>query len=110
MNLPRVPDDGSPFPEFVAATWDYFAKTHGRRGWDGKNKGVHATVHYGPRYDNAFFDGKQLVYGDGDGSDFSPLAGGLGKTLVGVEDGDVIDMASRMAEVAQFVLDQEGIR
>jgi bacillolysin len=62
---------------FVAATWDYFAKVHGRRGWDGKNKGVHTTVHYGPRYDNAFFDGKQLVFGDGDGSDFSALAGGL---------------------------------
>jgi Zn-dependent metalloprotease len=62
---------------YVAATWDYFAKVHGRRGWDGKNKGVHATVHYGARYDNAFFDGKQLVFGDGDGSDFAPLAGGL---------------------------------
>jgi bacillolysin len=62
---------------FVATAWDYFAKVHGRRGWDGKNKGVHATVHYGPRYDNAFFDGKQLVFGDGDGSDFSALSGGL---------------------------------
>lgn len=62
---------------YVAAAWDYFAKVHGRRGWDGKNKGVHATVHFGPRYDNAFFDGKQLVFGDGDGSDFSALSGGL---------------------------------
>ena len=31
---------------FVARTWDYFAKVHGRKGWDGKNKGIHATVHY----------------------------------------------------------------
>jgi bacillolysin len=62
---------------YVAAAWDYFAKTHGRRGWDGKNKGVHATVHFGARYDNAFFDGNQLVFGDGDGSDFAPLAGAL---------------------------------
>lgn len=62
---------------YVAAAWDYFAKVHGRLGWDGKNKGVHATVHYGVRYDNAFYDGKQLVFGDGDGSDFSPLAGAL---------------------------------
>ena len=61
---------------FVAAAWDYFAKVHGRHGWDGKNKGVHATVHYGKRYDNAFFDGKQLVFGDGDGGDFSAPAGG----------------------------------
>jgi Zn-dependent metalloprotease len=62
---------------YVAQAWDYFAKVHGRRGWDGKNKGVHATVHYAQGYDNAFFDGNQLVFGDGDGSDFSPLAGGL---------------------------------
>ncbi|MCU1281242.1 MAG: peptidase family protein [bacterium] len=62
---------------FVATAWDYFAKVHGRRGWDGKNKGVHTTVHFGPRYDNAFFNGKQLVFGDGDGSDFSALSGAL---------------------------------
>ncbi len=62
---------------YVAAAWDYFAKVHGRLGWDGKNKGVHATVHFGSRFDNAFFDGNQLVFGDGDGSDFSALSGGL---------------------------------
>jgi bacillolysin len=62
---------------FVAQTWDYFAKVHGRKGWDGKNKGVHTTVHYGVGYDNAFFDGKQLVFGDGDGSDFSAFPGAL---------------------------------
>jgi len=62
---------------YVAATWDYFAKVHGRKGWDGKNKGVHATVHYGSKYDNAFFDGNQLVFGDGDGTDFSPFSGAL---------------------------------
>jgi hypothetical protein len=26
-----------------------------------------ATVHYGERYDNAFWDGRQMVFGDGDG-------------------------------------------
>jgi len=62
---------------FVAKTWDYYFKVHGRLGWDGKNKGVHATVHYGSKYDNAFFDGNQLVFGDGDGTDFSPFSGAL---------------------------------
>ncbi len=62
---------------YVAKAWDYFATTHGRQGWDGKNKGIHATVHFGARYDNAFFDGKQLVFGDGDGTDFSALSGAL---------------------------------
>ncbi|HEX9104652.1 MAG TPA: M4 family metallopeptidase, partial [Polyangia bacterium] len=62
---------------YVAAAWDYFADVHGRRGWDGKNKGVHTTVHYGSGFDNAFYDGKRLVFGDGDGRDFSALSGGL---------------------------------
>lgn len=62
---------------FVAASWDYFATVHGRLGWDGKGKGVHATVHYGSHYDGAFYDGTQLVFGDGDGTLFSPLAGAL---------------------------------
>jgi Zn-dependent metalloprotease len=62
---------------FVAATWDYFLKTHGRAGWDGKGKGIHATVHYGQGYANAFFDGNQLVFGDGDGIQLSPLSGAL---------------------------------
>lgn len=62
---------------FVAASWDYFANVHDRVGWDGSGKGVHTTVHYGNGYDNAFFDGTQLVFGDGDGALFSPLAGAL---------------------------------
>jgi bacillolysin len=62
---------------YVAATWDHFARVHGRLGWDGKNKGVHATVHFGRRYANAFFDGRQLAFGDGDGASFAPLAGAL---------------------------------
>jgi len=62
---------------YVATTWDYFARVHGRSGWDGKNKGIHAVVHYGQGYDNAFFDGDELVFGDGDGQTFAPLAGAL---------------------------------
>jgi Zn-dependent metalloprotease len=62
---------------FVAATWDYFLNTHGRAGFDGKGKGIHATVHYGLGYANAFFDGNQLVFGDGDGAQLSPLSGAL---------------------------------
>lgn len=62
---------------FVAASWDYFANVHGRRGFDGNGKGVHSTVHYGSNYDQSFFDGTQLVFGDGDGAIFSPTAGAL---------------------------------
>jgi len=30
-----------------------------------------STVHYGENFDNAFWNGKQMVYGDGDGQLFN---------------------------------------
>ena len=42
----------------------------GRASYDGKGAGVVATVHYEQDYDNAFWDGTQLVFGDGDGKVF----------------------------------------
>lgn len=50
----------------VAAAWDYFATQHGRLGFRGDGEGVRTTVHYGDRFPGAFFDGEQLVFGDGD--------------------------------------------
>jgi Zn-dependent metalloprotease len=50
---------------FVARTWDYFLSVHGRAGWDGRGHGFHTTVHFGEHYAGAFFDGRQLVFGDG---------------------------------------------
>jgi len=44
-----------------------FATAFGRDGIDGDGTPVTVTVHYGERYDNAFWDGRQLVFGDGDG-------------------------------------------
>ncbi len=62
---------------YVAATWDYFANVHGRLGFDGNGKGVHATVHFSTMLDGAFFNGKQLVFGDGDGATWSAASGAL---------------------------------
>jgi Zn-dependent metalloprotease len=47
-------------------TWDLYYDVFGRNSVD--NKGMHliSTVHYGKGYDNAFWDGEQMVYGDGD--------------------------------------------
>jgi Zn-dependent metalloprotease len=36
-----------------------------------------STVHYGKRYDNAFWDGAQMVYGDGDGRLFGRFTAAL---------------------------------
>lgn len=42
----------------------------GRSSYDGNGATVLATVHYEQDYDNAFWDGTQLVFGDGDGKVF----------------------------------------
>ncbi len=62
---------------FVAASYDYFAHVHSLAGWDGKGKGVHASVHFGTQFSGAFFNGNQLAFGDGDGQNISPLAASL---------------------------------
>ncbi|MCW2846464.1 MAG: peptidase thermolysin [Marmoricola sp.] len=45
-------------------------KDLGRSSYDDKGATVVATVHYEQDYDNAFWDGTQLVFGDGDGKVF----------------------------------------
>ncbi|GGL63950.1 metalloprotease [Microlunatus endophyticus] len=53
-----------------AQIWDLYAEVFERQSVDGHGSGVTVTVHYGNDYDNAFWDGKQLVFGDGDGEVF----------------------------------------
>ena len=38
---------------------------------------LNATVHYGRKYDNAFWDGTQMVFGDGDGQVFNRFTASL---------------------------------
>ena len=47
-----------------------FSEVYGRSSYDGRGAPVSLTVHYQQGYDNAFWDGTQLVFGDGDGRVF----------------------------------------
>jgi Zn-dependent metalloprotease len=47
-----------------------YADVFGRSSYDGAGAQVVVTVHYEQNYDNAFWDGTQLVFGDGDGKVF----------------------------------------
>jgi hypothetical protein len=53
--------------------WDAF----GRDSLDGRGLPLLATVHYGRGYDNAFWDGDQMVFGDGDGVVFGRFTASL---------------------------------
>jgi len=56
-------------------TWDYYKKEHGRNGIANDGKGAYNRVHYGQRYNNAFWSDSCLcmTYGDGDGVTFNPF-------------------------------------
>lgn len=48
------------------ATYDLFSAVYGRNSIDGAGMRLDSTVHYQKGYDNAFWNGRQMVYGDGD--------------------------------------------
>jgi hypothetical protein len=54
----------------VTDTLALYLDAFGRSSYDGKGAQVVVTVHYEQDYDNAFWDGTQLVFGDGDGKVF----------------------------------------
>lgn len=53
----------------AAVTFDYFTETHGWNGVFGDGTGVPSRVHYGDAYVNAFWDGSQMTYGDGENNE-----------------------------------------
>ncbi|UOE44699.1 M4 family metallopeptidase [Agromyces larvae] len=54
-----------------------FDRVFGRDSIDGRGMALEATVHYGDRYDNAFWDGERMVFGDGDGEVFTGFTNSL---------------------------------
>jgi Zn-dependent metalloprotease len=51
----------------AGTTWKFYNKIFGRESVDDHGKTLVSSVHYGEKYDNAFWNGQQMVYGDGDG-------------------------------------------
>jgi hypothetical protein len=54
----------------LGSTWQLYKEVFGRDSVDGSGLPLVATVHYDRHYDNAFWDGSQMVFGDGDGTIF----------------------------------------
>ncbi|GAA2422246.1 M4 family metallopeptidase [Streptomyces mauvecolor] len=52
----------------AAETFDYYKNVQGRNGIFGDGRGVPSRTHYGNAYVNAFWDGTQMTYGDGQGN------------------------------------------
>jgi vibriolysin len=61
----------------AGTTYDYYNTKYGRDSYNNNGATLHSTVHYRTNYNNAFWNGSQMVYGDGDGVTFSPLSQSL---------------------------------
>ncbi|WP_369903650.1 M4 family metallopeptidase [Bacillus manliponensis] len=62
---------------YAGVTYDYYKNKFNRNSYDNAGASLNSTVHYGRNYNNAFWNGSQMVYGDGDGTTFVPLSGAL---------------------------------
>lgn len=80
--LPGVPVRGEGHPptgdpavdeayDGLGAFSSFLEAAYGRSSLDGAGFGLDATVHYGREYDNAFWEGSRVVFGDGDGEVFN---------------------------------------
>jgi Zn-dependent metalloprotease len=79
-NTPNLPgalvrQEGQPASNDIAVdeafdgsglTYDLYYETYERNSIDNKGMRLDSTVHYQKGYDNAFWNGRQMVYGDGD--------------------------------------------
>jgi len=57
--------------DYLGITHDFFWQTWQRNSIDNKGLILSGTVHYGEEYQNAFWNGQQMVFGDGDGEIFN---------------------------------------
>ncbi|CAG9612486.1 Neutral protease B [Bacillus rhizoplanae] len=57
--------------------YDYYKKTFKRNSFDNEGAKLISSVHVGENWNNAAWNGVQMMYGDGDGKVFIPLSAGL---------------------------------
>ncbi|MEO7124490.1 MAG: M4 family metallopeptidase, partial [Lacisediminihabitans sp.] len=61
----------------LGSTHELYRVAYQRASIDNHNLPLNATVHYGKDYDNAFWNGDQMVFGDGDGTIFQSFTSSL---------------------------------
>lgn len=61
----------------LGATYRFYLEVFGRRSIDDRGLALLGSVHYGQDYMNAFWNGQQMVFGDGDGVIFRPFTRSL---------------------------------
>lgn len=65
---------------FVSKVYDYFLQRHGRNSINASGGTIETIVNLGQNYNNAFWNGTFMAFGNGDGQSFKDLAGSLDVT------------------------------
>ena len=58
-------------------TYDFYLKVLGRNSLDDRGMALISSVHFQRNYNNAFWNGEQMAYGDGDGQIFRRFTGSV---------------------------------
>ena len=61
----------------LGQTWRFYKEVFDRNSIDDHGLALDGSVHYGRHYDNAFWNGREMVFGDGDGRIFRPFTRSL---------------------------------
>lgn len=64
----------------LGTVYDCYKNLFARDSFNGTGAKLVSSVHYSNKYNNAYWDGTQMVYGDGDGSTLSDLSKSLDVT------------------------------
>lgn len=65
----------------LGTTYSCYSTLFGRDSYNGAGAQLRSTVHYSTNYVNAYWNGTQMVYGDGDGVQSGPLGRDLDVTV-----------------------------
>ena len=63
--------------EHFGSTWDFFFEVLARNSIDNAGMTLDGVVHFDENFDNAFWDGDQMIFGDGSGQIFTRLTQSL---------------------------------
>jgi Zn-dependent metalloprotease len=61
----------------AGTTYDFYQQVLHRNSIDGNGMRIDSSVHYSKKFNNAFWNGSQMVYGDGDGKLFTGFTGAI---------------------------------
>lgn len=98
---PKKKDDAvSEAYDYSGLVYDFYFQLFNRNSIDDRGMPLISSVHFGRRYNNAFWNGQQMVYGDGDNKVFQGFTQGL--DVIGHElTHGVVDSTSDLIYFAQ---------